>query len=89
MKRTRKVLESELKQLKARMGAASGETRKNLRNRLARTTKELAEAQEQVKRASTELSHRDKRIDELVQENNELAEEVKKLKSSSPEQANA
>ena len=39
----RKVLESRIKELEGQLRATNGETRKNMRNRLARVTGELAE----------------------------------------------
>lgn len=48
MKTRRHQLANQVRELRDRLAAAGGETRKNLRTRLAKTTGELAEAKKKI-----------------------------------------
>lgn len=65
MKQRRKDLQREVNELRSKLGAAAGETRKNLRERIARLSKEKDELEVKLKEQQPTITRLQNRVVEL------------------------
>lgn len=77
MKQRRKDLQREVNELRSKLGAAAGETRKNLRERIARLSKEKDELETKIKEQQPIITSLQNRV-------TELGEEIRVLRSQIP-----
>lgn len=77
MKQRRKDLQREVNELRSKLGAAAGETRKNLRERIARLSKEKDELETKIREQQPIITSLQNRV-------TELGEEIRVLRSQIP-----